>query len=120
MTEEELEQNNFRNMSAERQREIASMGGKASQKALKRRKQIKENIELLLSLPVKNEDIKATLKKMGIEDEEMTNQMAMTLAMWKKALKGDVSAFNSLRDTVGEKPVEVQQVQEVPIIKDDV
>ena len=119
MTEEELEKNNFRNMSAERQREIASMGGKASQKALKRRKQIKENIELLLSLPIKNDRLKAQLKALGIEDEELTNQMAMTIAMWQKAIKGDVSAFNTLRDTVGEKPVDVQQVQEVPVIKDD-
>lgn len=120
MTEEELEQNNFKNMTAERQREIASAGGKASQKARRRRKQIKEDLEMILSLPIKNGKLKEKLKALGIEDEEMTNQMAMTIALWQKAIKGDVSAFNSLRDTVGEKPVDVQQVQEVPIIKDDI
>lgn len=100
--------------------EIAKAGGIASGKARRRRKQIKEDLEMILSLPIKNGRIKDQLKALGIEDEEMTNQMAMTIALWQKAIKGDVSAFNSLRDTVGEKPVDVQQVQEVPIIKDDV
>ena len=31
--------------------------------------------------------------------------MAMTIAMFGEAMKGNVQAFNSLRDTMGEKPV---------------
>lgn len=82
-------------------------GGKASGEARRRKRMIKDNIELLLSLPIKNDGLKKQLKALGIEDEEMTNQMAMTIAMWQKAIKGDVSAFNTLRDTIGEKPKEV-------------
>lgn len=87
--------------------EEASRGGKASGEARRRKRMIKDNIELLLSLPIKNDNMKKQLKALGIDDDEMTNQMAMTIAMWQKAIKGDVSAFNTLRDTIGEKPKEV-------------
>ena len=72
---------------------------------------IRDNLELLLSLPIKNDNMKKQLKALGIPDDEMTNQMAMTIAMWQKAIKGDVSAFNSIRDTKGEKPKEVVEHQ---------
>ena len=97
----------FNELTEKEQRKIASMGGKASGEVRKRKKLIKDNIELLLSLPIKNDKMKSQLKALGIEEDEMTNQMAMTIAMWQKAIKGDVSAFNSLRDTIGEKPKEV-------------
>lgn len=97
----------FDKLTEEEQRKIASMGGKASGEARKRKKQIKDDINLLLSLPIKNDNMKKQLKALGIEDNEMTNQMAMTIAMWQKAIKGDVSAFNSLRDTIGEKPKDI-------------
>lgn len=110
----------FNQITEEEQKKIASMGGKASVKARRKKKMIKDNLEYLLSLPVKDSKTKAVLKALGIEDEEMTNQMAMTIAMYKQSLKGDVSAFNSIRDTIGQKPVEVQEVREVPKIIDDI
>ena len=38
------------------------------------------------------------------------NDVAITSAMIRKALAGDVKAFESIRDTVGEKPVEKQEI----------
>ena len=64
--------------------------------------------------------MKEQLAELGIEENEMNNQMAMVIAMYQKVLKGDVSAFNTLRDTLGQKPVEVQEVREVPKIVDDI
>lgn len=93
-------------LTSEKAREIGRKGGIASGKAKKERKLIKEQISLLLSLPLKDEKTKAKLKSLGIESEDIDNQMAMVIAMWQKALKGDVSAFNSIRDTIGEKPQE--------------
>ena len=95
-------------------------GGIASGKARREKKLIKENIELLLSLPIKSGKIKEQLKSLGIDENDMTNQMALVIAMYQKASKGDVQAFNTLRDTVGQKPVEVQEVREVPKIVDDI
>ena len=100
--------------------EEAKKGGINSGKARREKKLIKDNIELLLSLPIKNNKMKEQLKQLGIEESEMNNQMAMVIAMYQKVLKGDVQAFNTLRDTLGQKPVEVQEVREVPKIVDDI
>lgn len=100
--------------------EEQSAGGKASGEARKQKKLIKDNIELLLSLPIKNAKTKDQLKALGIDDNEMNNQMALVIAMYQKAIKGDVSAFNTLRDTLGQKPVEKTEIAQAPIINDDI
>ena len=53
----------------------------------------------------------------------MTNQMAMIIKMYQTALSGgksSVSAFNSIRDTIGEGITQQVQVTQVPKINDDV
>lgn len=97
----------------EEQREIARKGGIASGKARRKKKLIKEQLELLLSLPLKDENAKRKLKQIGINADNLDNQMAMIIAIWNKALKGDVQAFNSIRDTVGEKPSDVVDNKDV-------
>ena len=104
----------------EEKRAIGIKGGKASGEARREKKLIKDNIELLLSLPIKNAKTKEQLKQLGIDDNEMNNQMALVIAMYQKAIKGDVSAFNTLRDTLGQKPVEKTEIAEVPKIVDDI
>ena len=86
-------------------------GGIASGEARRKRKAFKEQIDYFLSLPFPDmtdnngNKIKDAFKNFGIEEEEIDNQMAMILSMWKNVIKkGDVSAFIALRDTVGEKP----------------
>lgn len=111
---------NLRTPTTEEARDIGRKGGIASGKARQQKKLIKDNIELLLSLPIKNNKTKEQLRQLGIEESEMNNQMAMVIAMYQKVLKGDVQAFNTLRDTLGQKPVEVQEVREVPKIIDDI
>lgn len=100
----------------EEQRKIAKQGGIASGKARREKKLIKDQISLLLSLPLKDEKTKAKFKSLGIDSEDIDNQMAMVIAMWQKALKGDVNAFNTIRDTIGEKPVEQIQNLTPPTI----
>lgn len=94
------------------QREIAKKGGKASGKARREKKLLKDQINLLLSLPLKDKKAKEKLKALGINADNIDNQMAMVIAMWNKAIKGDVQAFNTLRDTVGEKPVDEVNVRQ--------
>ena len=76
----------------EEQREIASKGGKASVEARREKKRFKELLELALSL--KNE-------KTG-----NTNDYDITISMINKAIKGSERAFELIRDTIGEKPVD--------------
>lgn len=95
-------------------REEAKKGGIASAESRRKRKAIREQMELLLSLPLKNEKAKKQLSELGIEESEMTNQMAMIIKMYQTALSGgksSVSAFNSIRDTIGEKPKEIVEHQ---------
>lgn len=70
----------------EEQREIARKGGIASGEARKKRKTLKEELLLLL--------------------EKGDTQEKISLALLQKAMNGDTKAFEVLRDTVGEKPVD--------------
>ena len=92
------------NMTSAQLRERARKGGIASAKAKKERKQIKEQLEFLLSLPIKDKITKAEIRKLGIDTENIDNQMAMVISMWQKAVKGDVQAATFIRDSLGEKP----------------
>ena len=91
----------------EEARERGRNGGIASGKARKQRKAMKEQMEMLLSLPLKDTSIKGKFKKLGIDTGDMNNQMALVVALYQKALKGDTSAMNIIREVIGER---VQQV----------
>ena len=84
-----------------KQVEIARQGGIASGEAKRRKKTWAQQIELLMSMPVKKTATKQALEELGIEANEQNNLMAMNVAMYQQALKGNVSAFNTLRDTSG-------------------
>lgn len=107
-------------LSKEEAMEMGRKGGIASGKARKQKKLIKDNIELLLSLPIKSNKMKQQLAELGIEENEMNNQMAMVIAMYQKVLKGDVQAFNTLRDTIGQGVTNKVAIEQVPQIVDDI
>lgn len=81
------------NASPEAIRERNSRAGKASAKARKRKKELKELLLLALSQPQE-----------GKPEED--NYMGITVALIQKALKGDTKAFEIIRDTIGQKPIE--------------
>lgn len=105
-------------------REMARKGGKKSGEVRRKRKAMREQAELLLSLPFQGWDyedkdgntknIKDEFAKIsGLPPEEIDNQMALVVSMYQHVLKGgmgSVNAFNSLRDLVGEKPKEVIEI----------
>lgn len=104
---------NIGDLPREKQLEVTSKGGKASGEARRKRKEMKEQLELLLSLPIASEKTKTQFKVLGIPEDNMDNQMQMLVAMFKKVLsgeKGDVQAFIALRDTAGDKPTDKVQV----------
>lgn len=45
-----------------------------------------------------------------VEGKKVTGYDLMALGLFDKAKLGDVAAFNSLRDTVGEKPIEKKEI----------
>lgn len=110
----------FDKLTEEEQRKIASKGGKASVEARKKKKNMKEALQLLLSLDVKSLKVREQLKALGIDEADMNNEMALMVSMLNKALKGDKGCAEFIRDTSGQKPVEIQEVREVPKIVDDI
>lgn len=79
-----------------------SKGGIASGEARRAKRDLKKALEALL-----DKDIKS---KTG---ETMSGAEAIALKQFEKALKGDTKAFETVRDTAGQKPVDKIMVAEV-------
>ena len=87
-------------------RENGRKGGKKKAENIKKRKAMKEQMEMLLSLPVKSPKLKEQLKKLGIKSNEIDNQMALIVSLYQTALKGgknSVQAFNAIMEMTEEK-----------------
>ncbi len=83
-------------------KEIQIAGGKALQAKLEQRRTIQETVKIMLAQKATPEEIEEYNLPEGA-----TKQDAMTAAMLARVIEQkDVAAFNSLRDTAGEKPTE--------------
>lgn len=98
-------------------RKIAQKAGKASGEARRKRKTLKDNMELLLNLPVSDVKSYNAVAKMYVDVEDIDNSMLLTLGLFKKAAAGDVAAYKEIRDLIGE---EATQNNEAVIIIDDI
>lgn len=87
-------------------------GGIASGKARRRKRSMMEAAELLMNMPISQDSVASTLKAMGFNDEDLTNQMAVLVAMLRESLQGNVSAATFLRDTKGDKAEHIQHKEE--------
>ena len=92
-------------------RERGAKGGRASAEAKKKRKAMKEQMEMLLNLPLKDEQTRAFLEKMGIDTANMDNQMALVVATFQNAIRGDMKAVNIVREIIGERVQEISITQ---------
>lgn len=75
-------------------REISQKGGKASAQARAEKKALKDALLILL-----NADC-------NVDGEKTNGFAAIGAALFKQALGGNVKAFEVIRDTIGEKPVD--------------
>ena len=82
------------------QREIASKAGIASGKARRRKRDMKQKMKLLLSLPAANND-REEMKAMGIEPQDMDNEMVLVKTLFLSAAGGDTKAFDRIMDLLG-------------------
>lgn len=103
-------QENLVPLSTEKAREIGKKGGEASVQARRAKKTLRELVELFGELGV-NPDTRKLMKQLGIPEDLMTRKMQPVVALYNKANKGDVGAFNAIRDIIGEKPVDKTQLQ---------
>ena len=89
----------LRTRTPEERSEIGRKGAAASNKVQRERKTLKEELLLILS--------------------QGDTQEKISLSLIQQALKGNVKAFETIRDTVGEKPVEKVENEVVSKIRVD-
>lgn len=97
----------FGKMTPEQARECGRLGGIASGEAKRRKKAMRESLEVLLSMPLKSGkqcDVEAVKNFAMLKGKNITVEQAMLIAQIQKALKGDTQALTFLRDTSGQKP----------------
>ena len=103
---------NLRTLSPKEAREQGRKGGKASAAKRAERKTFREGLLLLLNEPLKDK---------GGQVTDKTTQDAIIAGLVKRAINGDTRAFEMIRDTIGEKPVEVVNVNTPdPSIMDEI
>lgn len=100
----------FRDLTAEERRELASKAGKASVEARRKQRTMREALEHLLYHGKIPETTKQMMKAEGIADDEMTHQMVITRSLIAKAEAGDVQAYNAVCAMIGEKPAEKMEM----------
>lgn len=103
MAKRKVSENSLKNLKTEKYKfskdnpEIAQKNQKKSVEKRKQNQTLAELMKIALSLPN--------------EETGETNNIAITHALINKAIKGDVSAYQTIRDTIGEKPVDKQVIK---------
>ena len=62
--------------------------------------------------PTEYMELRNFLSSLEIAESEQNMQLAMAVSLIQKAISGDTRAFEVVRDTLGQKPVEKQEVKE--------
>ena len=87
-------------------RENGKKGGIKSGEVRREKAQLKSAVKLLLSLPVKDPNIKKQLSALGMSDKDIDNSILPALGLFKKACKGDSSAARLLAELNNENQVQ--------------
>lgn len=94
-----IKDHGFDKRTAEEQRKIASMGGKASGEARRRKANFKKTLNMLLTAEIDNPEITPILEALGIDS---TFESAINMAMIKEAMTGNVKAYEAIAKHSGQ------------------
>ena len=100
----------FKDMTTKELQEAGRKGGIKSGETKRNKKAMKEPRELLLSMPLKNKKIVEPEQIKSFADLNGKNidiQTAILIAQIQKALKGSVASAEFLRDTAGQRPEDI-------------
>lgn len=93
---------NLKRLTSEEAREYGSRGGKASVEARRKKKDLRMAFEELLN------------KEYGSEGgQKLTGTELLALKQFRLAMDGNQKAFELVRDTAGQKPIDRVQIAEV-------
>ncbi len=90
----------FDKRSVNEARESGKKGGIKSGQARRKKKSMKQAMNLLLSLPVSDENAQR-LAQLGIDVDDADNQMLMMVSMMQRAIKGNVTAAQFIANITG-------------------
>lgn len=115
-----MARNEFEKMTPEQRRENGRKGGIASGEAKRKKKAMRERLEILLDLPMRNgksADIAELKSWAALKGKNITVEDAIAIAQITKALKGDTTAAIYIRDTSGQNPgMKVDLGGAVPVV----
>ena len=75
----------------------------------RKRKTLRQYAEIFGSLSV-NDDVKKNMDDLGLDESVIDKDMQNIKALYDEAAKGNVAAFNAIRDIKGENPVNRHEV----------
>lgn len=89
---------------SEELREMTRKGGIASGEARRRKKMMKDVLEKILFDVEPPEAWRQKLLDEGVDEKDISHQMIVTMGLVKKAESGDVFAYQTICQMLGEKP----------------
>ena len=103
-------------LSSEEAKKRGSIGGKKSVEKRREKKELKEIFSTFLAMNA-TDNMKAKVLDVfpQLENESLSMKATLVGVMIKKILEGDVKAFELMRDTIGEKPIDKAEIkQKIP------
>ncbi|MBQ1486366.1 MAG: hypothetical protein IIZ44_07890 [Muribaculaceae bacterium] len=111
MAKEDIIEHQFDKRTASEQQEIARQGGKASGRSRRRKRQFRDELEMLLPLTDKGKDGQPIINP--LTGRKQTVQQSITMQLLLKARKGDVKAAKLILDTLGELVIKEEHKHEI-------
>lgn len=90
--------------SKEEARKRGRNGGKKSGEVRRRKREAKDAAKLILNLPA-SKTLSNSLKKLGVDEADFTNRVALFAKAFNMACKGNVRAMKFIIDIAGENPM---------------
>ena len=112
----------YNEMTKEKKKTFHSKGGKKSAENKKERKKLSEQLKLALNQNIENKQLIEEVKKWKPKTKSPTYDDLITVALIQQAGKGNVKAYETIRNTIGEKPTDNIDLNTtpVPIVIDDI
>jgi hypothetical protein len=95
-----MNNSNLKKFTTENAQEMGRRGGIKSGEVRAERRTLKEQLKLLLEMPITNESRINRLKEAGFDESEINNQLYLTYTIFEKALTGDVKATSLVFKTI--------------------
>lgn len=111
MAKEDIIEHQFDKRTADERHELATKAGKASGRSRRRKRQFRDELEMLLPLTDKGKDGQPIINP--LTGRKQTVQQSITMQLLLKARKGDVKAAKLILDTLGELVIKEEHKHEI-------